>query len=289
MNWIPELTITHILVIGLFSSYVLYFLFGKKEELSRHAAENTFATAAVMFGNVLLLAWFVKDIGSFAQSAYAALGIPTIDPATWDNVPIVVVCLFGLAAKDFADYVIHRIMHTRWGWPTHAAHHSDTHVNALSLYRVHILEWLMMHLNYIVLLTWLQMPQAIPVVMLLQTLHGMYVHMDLDFDHGPFKYVIASPVFHRWHHADVPEAYGKNLAGVFPVFDLVFGTYYNPGPCKEKMGALSSGVEDKNPIHIFTYPLREWTRLITIEKSRWAARPSKSRSVPTPKQVKERG
>lgn len=38
--------------------------------------------------------------------------------------------------------------------------------------------------------------------------------------------MIASPAFHRWHHArDITD---KNFAGLLPVWDLVFGTFYLP-------------------------------------------------------------
>ena len=70
---------------------------------------------------------------------------------------------------------------------------------------------------------------------------NMYVHMDLDWTHGPLRYVIASPRLHRRHHADVPEAYGKNLANVFPFYDVMFGTDYVPGPCRERMGRSTAG------------------------------------------------
>lgn len=114
-----------------------------------------------------------------------------------------------------------------------------------------------MTVSYILLLTWLQIPQALPFVIVFYILHNKYVHMDLDFEHGSLKYLIASPVHHRWHHADVPEAYGKNLANVMPVYDVMFGTFYNPGKCDAPMGALMTGVEDKSAIAIMTYPFRE--------------------------------
>jgi sterol desaturase/sphingolipid hydroxylase (fatty acid hydroxylase superfamily) len=172
------------------------------------------------------------------------------------------VTILAIAAKDFVDYWNHRAMHMKWLWPTHAAHHTDTHVNAFTAYRIHFLETLFMNLTYIVLLTWLQMPGAIPVVALLSLLHNQYVHLDLPFNHGPFKYLIASPVFHRWHHADVDEAYGKNLANMIPAYDVIFGTYYNPGPCTAPLGALKMGLADKNPFQIFIYPAIRWGELV---------------------------
>jgi sterol desaturase/sphingolipid hydroxylase (fatty acid hydroxylase superfamily) len=39
--------------------------------------------------------------------------------------------------------------------------------------------------------------------------------------------VIASPR-HRWHHTGEAEARDKNFAGLLPLWDILFGTYYMP-------------------------------------------------------------
>ncbi len=62
------------------------------------------------------------------------------------------------------------------------------------------------------------------------SLHNAYVHFEVDIDHGPMNWLIASPRFHRWHHADFPPAYGKNLANAIPAWDMLFGTYFKAGP-----------------------------------------------------------
>ncbi len=241
---------------------ILYFVFRRKAEFSWHAIQNTSATVVFSGLNVAAALLFRDPINAFAQAAYLRLGIPTVASDFWDWAPLWTVCLIGLAAKDLSDYTIHRLMHTRWLWPAHAAHHSDTYVNAFTSYRVHFIEGVLMSLTYLVMLTWLQIPEAIPVVIVLSVIHNMYVHMNLDFGHGPLKYVIASPVYHRWHHADVPEAHGKNLANIMPIYDVIFGTYYCPGPCRAELGAKSIGLEDKNPILIWIYPFQQWARLI---------------------------
>ncbi len=241
---------------------IAYFGLRKTDELSKHAVENTAATIVVFALNYGAAVLFQKDINAFAQSSYSLLGIPTLAPDFWSGHLFWIGMIVAVVALDFCDYVIHRLMHTKWIWPAHAAHHSDTFVNAFSTYRVHFLEPVLMMVNYMVVLTWMQLPQLIPVVVLLRLVHNTYIHMDLPWDHGRFKYLIASPMFHRWHHADVPQAQGKNLANIIPAFDVLFGTYYMPGPCHEKMGALASGIEDKNPILIWIYPFQQWARLI---------------------------
>ncbi|GAB4390168.1 sterol desaturase family protein [Albidovulum sp.] len=264
------------------------FLFGRKAELGKHAAQNSSATIVICLANVGVGLLFLDELNGALQSAYDAIGIPTIPADSWDGMPLWAVCLIGIAAKDLVDYWNHRLMHTRWVWPAHAAHHSDTHVNAFTAYRVHFLETLIMTLSYILLLSWLQMPQAIPAVAVLAILHNQYVHMDLDFDHGPLRFVIASPVFHRWHHADLPEAHGKNLANVMPLYDLIFGTYYNPGPCRAAMGARSSGIEDKDPVAIFLHPFRDWAGLVRRALARRGGEPRRAPRSGTAPRIRAR-
>lgn len=235
---------------------------GRRDEFGLNATQNTVATAAVMAANYGILGLFHDDFSRWVADGFALLQVPTLPAGVWDGWPIWATCLVAIVAKDFADYWSHRLMHLPWAWPTHAAHHSDTHVNAFTTYRVHALEiWLMVGVK-VVMLTWMQLPDQIPLVILITVVHNHYVHLNLPWRHGPLKYLIASPVYHRWHHADVPEAYGKNLANVMPLWDVLFGTYYEPGLCEEEVGALKSGVADKNPISILIYPFQEWARLI---------------------------
>ena len=262
VSWITNAGPAEALGMALAMSCFLFFVLGKRSEFSQHAQQNIWATVVVYLVNIGLVVIFWEEINAFFQRAYDLIGLPTLRADFWDGTPLVLMCVIGIAIKDFADYWLHRAMHTPWLWPTHAAHHSDTHVNAFTSYRVHVIEYVFVQLGYMVLLTWLQMPETIPVVAAFLHLLNLYVHMDLDWGHGPLRYVLASPRYHRWHHADVPEAYGKNLANVIPLYDVVFGTYYNPAPCRAEMGAKGTGVDDKNPVQILIYPFLEWGRLI---------------------------
>lgn len=243
---------------------LLYFVFRKKREFSFHAIQNTAASMIILWTNLLLIMVFYKDIVGLIRTFYASLHIPALDPAVWEAVPLWLLCVIGIVVNDFVYYWTHRLMHTKWGWPTHAAHHSDTHVNAFTTYRIHFFEFVTMVCSYFFLLTWMSIPETIPVVILFTSLHTVYVHMDLPFTHGPLRHIIASPAYHRWHHADVPEAYGKNLANIIPVWDKMFGTHYTYDLVPEavEMGARKTGVEDKNPLQILFYPFLEWSRLI---------------------------
>ena len=74
------------------------------------------------------------------------------------------------------------------------------------------------------------------------TATSAFVHANLNWTLGPFKYVLAGPVFHRWHHTAADRGGSKNFAGTFPIWDLMFGTFYMP----ENELPDAYGVDDKN-------------------------------------------
>jgi sterol desaturase/sphingolipid hydroxylase (fatty acid hydroxylase superfamily) len=124
---------------------------------------------------------------------------------------------------------MHRLFHSGKWWPFHAVHHSSKEVDWLASARVHPVNEL---LNLLA--------QASPVLLLgydptltlstapFLTLYAILLHANVNWDYGPLRAWIASPVFHRWHHSDIPEARDKNFAGLLPVWDIIFGTYYMP-------------------------------------------------------------
>ncbi|MBD8891793.1 sterol desaturase family protein [Roseibium litorale] len=203
----------------------------------------------------------VLVLAGFVQSAYDMLGVPTLDSGIWTPLPTWVLAFLAVLFYDFANYWNHRLMHMGWLWPVHAIHHSDPEVNGLTGYRIHFLEVFIMAASYVILLSWLGFPaEGMGLGAVFIALHGVYVHLDLDWGHGPLRYLIASPRFHRWHHADVPAAYGKNLANIFPFFDVLFGTYRVPGPVTGPLGA--QGVPENDVVKLCLFPFTEWTRML---------------------------
>jgi sterol desaturase/sphingolipid hydroxylase (fatty acid hydroxylase superfamily) len=193
------------------------------------------------------------------QRAYDDLGVPRLPASVWTHLPRWAVALIAAVAHDFANYWNHRLLHCRLLWPVHAIHHSEPEMSGLTTFRMHALEGLVMSCSYVVLLTWLSIPpDALGVLAAVLLLHNMYTHADLNLTHGPLELLVASPRFHRWHHADVPEARGKNLANVIPLLDVVFGTYYCPGRCLAPLGA--AGVPRHDPFRLFLYPGAAWMR-----------------------------
>ncbi|WP_298962353.1 sterol desaturase family protein [uncultured Roseibium sp.] len=249
-------TIAFLLVVVLVDLHRRGYRFSWPRRLLKSVGANiAFWWVSLLFAPaVLLLTYPVKQF-------YDAIGLPGIDESFWQGVPAWLLVPLAIVCYDFANYWNHRLMHHRWFWPIHAIHHSDPDMNALTAYRIHFLESVVMGLSYILLLSWLGFPTgSMGMGAVLLTLHSMYVHLNVDWDHGPFKYVIASPRMHQWHHADFPEAYGKNLANIFPIFDLAFGTYFVPGPCHEPLGA--KGVPENDVVKLILYPFAVWGKMV---------------------------
>ncbi|MCX6889112.1 MAG: sterol desaturase family protein [Verrucomicrobia bacterium] len=130
---------------------------------------------------------------------------------------------------DFLGYWIHRLFHTGAWWPFHAVHHSSEELDWLSSVRVHPVNEAVDKLAPAVVILFLGFdPTVTAGVAGFLTFYAIFLHADVDWDFGPLRSVIATPVFHRWHHSKDPAAIDKNFAGLLPLWDILFGTYYMP-------------------------------------------------------------
>jgi sterol desaturase/sphingolipid hydroxylase (fatty acid hydroxylase superfamily) len=163
-----------------------------------------------------------------------------------------ILILFGL---DFLQYWLHRLLHEKTLWPFHAVHHSAEELDWSSTYRIHPINFMLYGAGALALIRVIGFsPIAFAVLIPFNLVIGPLVHANLDWTFGPFRYVIASPVFHRWHHVKDPAFRDKNFAPTFPVLDLMFGTFYMP------KGVLPQGFGvDDAPRHFLgqmVYPFR---------------------------------
>ena len=71
-------------------------------------------------------------------------------------------------------------------------------------------------------------PVALAILGPFNMIFSAMVHANLNWTFGPFRYVLASPVFHRWHHTSEEQGLDKNFAPTFPFLDWMFGTFHMP-------------------------------------------------------------
>ena len=174
------------------------------------------------------------------------------------QLPLWAQALVFLVVSDFLLYWFHRLYHGANLWKYHAIHHSSSEVDWISAARFHPVNIL---LGTVLVDVGLLLAGISPNVMLwvgpFTTASSAFVHANLNWTLGPFKYVMAGPVFHRWHHTAADRGGSSNFAGTFPIWDLMFGTWYMP----ENELPDAYGVDDKEFPESFTgqmlYPFRQ--------------------------------
>lgn len=145
------------------------------------------------------------------------------------QLPLWVQAVLMLIISDFISYWMHRLFHGRRLWRFHAIHHSSVDLDWLSAVRVHPVNDAVMRVASAIPLVALGFaPLALAAIAPILTVMAVLIHSNVDWDWGPLRTLLASPRFHRWHHTDETEARDKNFAGFFPVWDILFGTYYMP-------------------------------------------------------------
>lgn len=59
------------------------------------------------------------------------------------------------------------------------------------------------------------------------TIWGFFIHANIRWRLGPLEWLVATPVFHHWHHT-FAEPRDRNYASMLPLMDWIFGTFYLP-------------------------------------------------------------
>jgi sterol desaturase/sphingolipid hydroxylase (fatty acid hydroxylase superfamily) len=134
-----------------------------------------------------------------------------------------------LLVGDLIGYWTHRWFHRQRLWTFHAVHHSSTQLDWLSALRVHPVNDVVSKFVPAVSLACLGFPlKALAGYVPLLTFYAILLHANVNWSFGPLRHVIASPLFHRWHHTTEEQGLNKNFAPLLPFIDWAFGTFYMP-------------------------------------------------------------
>lgn len=134
--------------------------------------------------------------------------------------------VIALVGVDLLFYAYHRIAHrVRLIWATHQAHHSSQYFNFATALRQ---KWN----NGGEIVMWIPLPLlGIPPWMVFASfsvnlIYQFWVHTErIDRLWRPVEFVFNTPSHHRVHHGMDPEYLDKNYAGIFILWDRIFGTY----------------------------------------------------------------
>jgi sterol desaturase/sphingolipid hydroxylase (fatty acid hydroxylase superfamily) len=136
-----------------------------------------------------------------------------------------------LLLVDFMTYWVHRAFH-RYPllWNFHAIHHSSRQLDWLAGSRMHLVDVIATRAaSFLPVFVLGFAPAAVYAYLAFVSFHAVYIHSNIRWRWPLLRWVIATPEYHHWHHTSDEEGIDKNFAGFLPLWDVVFGTAYQPG------------------------------------------------------------
>ena len=129
-------------------------------------------------------------------------------------------------------YVYHRLQHrSALLWHIHKLHHTEPAMNITTSRRTHCLERPAQFVVLVLPALWLlgSHPDGLEYAAYAGTFFLFFAHLNIRLPLGPLTPVIVGPQLHRLHHSAEPAHHDSNFAQVFPLFDILGGTYRRPG------------------------------------------------------------
>lgn len=161
--------------------------------------------------------------------------------SNWPQPVQLLVCLLIFEA---CNYSAHRAMHEgrgwfgRFFWRAHAAHHLPPRLYLVMHAVFHPINGIIIQGLVIVTPVWLMGydQQVVVMFLILNGMHGLISHFNVDVRMGWANYLFIGPETHRYHHsADFGEA--KNYGATLSIYDQLFGTFiYRPGVPPKELG-----------------------------------------------------
>lgn len=135
-----------------------------------------------------------------------------------------------VAAMDLGEYFYHRAQHVvPVLWRMHSLHHSDPNVNATTTERHWWGDVFIKSATVWPAIIAVMHPSPVDTtVYVLLLLYHYFSHANVPVNYGWFSWVLNSPAYHRRHHSERPEHFNANFASLFPIFDVILGSYQRP-------------------------------------------------------------
>lgn len=167
-----------------------------------------------------------------------SISIPNDFQAWLGGIPTWLQIISAIIIADLGFYLSHRLMHAvPTLWRFHVVHHSSEKLDWLASYRVHPVDQVIVKGSSLVPIFALRFSDTtILITSIIYHWQGLLLHSNVNMKIGPLKWIIASPEFHHWHHANQEEAYDKIFAGQLSFWDWLFGTTYMNGGKPETYG-----------------------------------------------------
>lgn len=169
--------------------------------------------------------------------------IPWKIPVNWWTLGLTIVL------ADFVYYIEHRLAHrVRILWVAHSVHHSAQNMNTATAFRFSVIDPFISAMLHFPLILMGFPPVFIVAGELLVQAYQFWIHNTIIPPLGPIEYIFNTPSAHRVHHAREIEYRDSNYAGIFIIWDRIFGTYKSED--RELEYGLPEQIETLNPVTV---------------------------------------
>lgn len=176
----------------------------------------------------------------------------------------------ALLIFEAINYTIHRSMHEMRGplgrflWLSHAAHHLPPRLYLVMHAVFHPLNGALIQAAAIILPIWAMgySAPAVAIFLMINGMHGLISHFNVDVRLGWASYVFAGTETHRYHHSANREE-AMNYGATLMIYDILFGTFvYRPGVPPTDLGVQeNAGLPDYGRLwSVLALPFRRLKR-----------------------------
>ncbi|MDE2306595.1 MAG: sterol desaturase family protein [Gammaproteobacteria bacterium] len=184
-------------------------------ELRDTLANITVSIGSIFFWGTLSWLYVGAVMYAYAHRLYDV-------PFTWWSF------LIAFVLDDLRYYWFHRISHrSRWFWASHVVHHSSQHFNlSTNLRQSWTSEFSGLTLLNVPLAFLGFNPGLVALAFTVNLIYQFWIHIEA-VDRMPrwFEWLLNTPSHHRVHHASNPRYLDANYAGVFMIWDRLFGSF----------------------------------------------------------------
>jgi sterol desaturase/sphingolipid hydroxylase (fatty acid hydroxylase superfamily) len=157
-----------------------------------------------------------------------------------------IILLFG---EDLCYYWFHRTHHqVRILWAVHVNHHSSRHFNLSTALRQTVLTPFTGPIFWSVLPLVGFPPWMVLTAQAWSLLYQFWIHTEAVDRLGPLEWVMNTPSHHRVHHGKNVRYLDRNHAGIFIIWDRVFGTFERE--TERVVYGLTKDISTFNPLRI---------------------------------------
>lgn len=232
-----------------------------RHELKLYNNKDLFASVGMLI--ITAIVEFIPKVLAFIAIIYLSSISPLTDVVgrqwwAW---------LILIFLDDLSYYAFHRTNHeVRLFWAGHVSHHSSEHMNFGTALRQGAGERIHKYIF------WLWLPllgfdvMMIFTVMSINLIYQFWVHTDLVTKFAkPIEFIFNTPSHHRVHHASNIRYLDCNHAGMFIVWDRLFGTFSEELDSEKPVYGLTENIHTNNPAIVATH------EYLSLWKDVWGA------------------